>query len=341
MIELPVVRTSAIRAIASGAMVMRSSASAGLFGTGSGLAPAGAPPATLRRRAARSSSSVRAALRAVTGSETTDQRNKLGSFLSASAVNTCVPSGRSLGAMVIGTSNCGLKFSRTYSLESLRLTNTAIWPGRLGGSALAAAPGGRAVSFFTSGAAAGTVGASATALTASAGFSTGFDSVVLDSGVLDSGVFASSTFGASILAGSALAIAAVGASAFTSSDFVSEVASTFASPGLSSAFTLSLAETSVFVSSPADGAGAAAVSAFWLSVATVLLSADLISAAAVSAALAAGSDFGASALVSAFDVSLAGWTLAADDVASDMATTALIAGSAPPASAVWVCSRNG
>src|SRR6267142_2271111 len=336
MIELPVVRTSAIRAIASGAMVMRSSASAGLFGTGSGLAPAGAPPATLRRRAARSSSSVRAALRAVTGSETTDQRNKLGSFLSASAVNTCVPSGRSLGAMVIGTSNCGLKFSRTYSLESLRLTNTAIWPGRLGGSALAAAPGGRAVSFFTSGAAAGTVGASATALTASAGFSTG-----LDSGVLDSGVFASSTFGASILAGSALAIAAVGASAFTSSDFVSEVASTFASPGLSSAFTLSLAETSVFVSSPADGAGAAAVSAFWLSVATVLLSADLISAAAVSAALAAGSDFGASALVSAFDVSLAGWTLAADDVASDMATTALIAGSAPPASAVWVCSRNG
>ena len=169
---------------------MRSSASAGLFGAGNGLASA--PPATLRRRAARSSSSVRAALRAVTGSETTDQRNRLGSFLSASAVNTCVPSGRSLGAMVIGTSNCGLKFSRTYSLESLRLTNTAIWPGRLGGSALAAfsAPGSRAASFFTSGATAGAAGASATALTGSAGFS-----AALDSAGLDLGVLASSTFG--------------------------------------------------------------------------------------------------------------------------------------------------
>ena len=61
----------------------------------------------------------------------------------------------------------------------------------------------------------------------------------------------------------------------------------------------------------------------------------------LSAALAAGSDFGVSALASALDVSPAGWTLAADDVASDMVTTALIAGSGPPASAVWVCSRNG
>ena len=42
-----------------------------------------------------------------------------------------------LATQGIGTSNCGLKLSRTYSFESLRLTNTAIWPGRRGGSALA------------------------------------------------------------------------------------------------------------------------------------------------------------------------------------------------------------
>src|SRR5437588_10745035 len=218
-------------------MVMRSSASAGLFGTGSALASAA--PAILRRRAARSSSSVRAALRAVTGSETTDQRNRLGSFLSASAVKTCVPSGRSLGAMVIGTSNCGLKFSRTYSLESLRLTNTAIRPGRLGGSALAAlsAPGRRAVSFFTSGATAGAAGASATALTGSADFSAALDSAGLDSAGLDSEVLDSE-----VLASSTLVIAAVAASALTASDFVSELASAFVSPDLSSAFTLSPAD---------------------------------------------------------------------------------------------------
>src|SRR5215213_4139832 len=190
---------------------MRSSASAGLFDTGSGLASAEAPPATLRRRAARSSSSVRTALRAVTGSETTDQRNRLGSFLSASAVNTWVPSGRSLGAMVIGTSNCGLKFSRTYSLESLRLTNTAIWPGRLGGSALAAlsAPGSRAASFFTSGATAGAAGASATALTGSAGFSAALDSEGLDSEDLDSEDLDSEGLDSGVLDSVILEIAAV------------------------------------------------------------------------------------------------------------------------------------
>jgi len=105
------------------------------------------------------------------------------------------------------------------------------------------------------------------------------------------------------LASSTLVIAA---SAFTASDFVSELALTLVSTGLSSAFTLSLA-----------------------------LSADLTSAAL----LAAGSDFGASTFASAFDVSLAGGMLAADGVASD--TTAFIAGSAARASAVWVCSRNG
>src|SRR4029450_6207090 len=105
---------------------------------------------------------------------------------------------------------------------------------------------------------------------------------------MDAGVLASSTFGASVLAGSAWAIAAVGASAFTSSDFVSELASTFAPPGLSSAF---VAETSVFVSSLA------------------------------SAALAAGSDFGASALASAFDVSLAGWDPGGGGGVAGMGTT--------------------
>ena len=63
---------------------------------------------------------------------------------------------------------------------------------------------------------------------------------------------------------------------FASSDFASELASTFASPGLSAAFTRSPAETSVLVIS------------------------------LVSAALVSGSDFGASAVASAFDVSPAG-----------------------------------
>src|SRR6185369_8408049 len=174
----------------------------------------------------------RAALRAVTGSENTDQRNRLGSFLSASAVKTCVPSGRSLGAMVIGTSNCGLKFSRTYSLESLRLTNTAICPGRRGGSALAAlsAPGRRAASFLASGATA--AAGAATALAGSAGLST---------------ALVSSALGPSILDGPTLAAAAEGASVFACSGVVS----TFASP--------------------ADGAGAIASSTFLPSVATVLV----------------------------------------------------------------------
>jgi len=67
----------------------------------------------LRRCEERSSSSFTAALRAVTGSDTTDQRNRLGSLLSTFAVNTCVPSIRSLGLIVTGTSNSGAKFCRT------------------------------------------------------------------------------------------------------------------------------------------------------------------------------------------------------------------------------------
>ncbi len=55
-------------------------------------------------------SSSRAAERAETGSDTTDQRSALESVLSSSAVKTCVPSGRSLAAIVTGTSNNGAKF---------------------------------------------------------------------------------------------------------------------------------------------------------------------------------------------------------------------------------------
>jgi len=121
---------------------------------------------------------VRVALRAVTGSEITDQRNRLGSFLSASAVKTCVPSGRSLGAMVIGTSNCGLKVLADVQLGILAAHEHRNLAGTPGGSALTAlsAPGRRAVSFFTSGATAGVAGASAVALTGSAGFSAALDS---------------------------------------------------------------------------------------------------------------------------------------------------------------------
>ena len=75
-------------------MVRRSSASAGLSGSGTGLAISTAP-AILRRRVARSSSSRRSAWR-VAGSETTDQCRTLASSLSASAVNTAFPAaGRS------------------------------------------------------------------------------------------------------------------------------------------------------------------------------------------------------------------------------------------------------
>jgi hypothetical protein len=49
----------------------------------------------------------------VTGSDTTDQCSTLASILSASAVKTCVPSGRSLGEIVTGTSYSGAKFCRT------------------------------------------------------------------------------------------------------------------------------------------------------------------------------------------------------------------------------------
>ena len=90
---------------------MRSSASAGLSGRGSAFTSAGMP-AIFRRREERPSSSFRIALR-LAGSETTDQRSLLASALSTSAVNTCVPSGRSLGAIVTGTSNSGEKFCRT------------------------------------------------------------------------------------------------------------------------------------------------------------------------------------------------------------------------------------
>ena len=112
-IEPPMVSASVMRAIASGGTVMRSSASAALFGAGSGFVSAGTTAAPLRRREARSSSSFFWALRAVTGIESTDQRSRFGSFLSTSAVNTCVPNRRSLGAIVTGTSNTGLKFCRT------------------------------------------------------------------------------------------------------------------------------------------------------------------------------------------------------------------------------------
>ena len=133
---------------------MRSSASAGLFGAGNGLASAGAPPATLRRRAARSSSSVRAALRAVTGSETTDQRSRLGSFLSTSAVNTCVPSIRSLGAIVIGHVEQRREILPHVELAILAADEHRDLAGDACGSGFAAAfstPGRRDGSFFASG----------------------------------------------------------------------------------------------------------------------------------------------------------------------------------------------
>ena len=131
---------------------MRSSASAGLFGTGSGLASASRP--SCGARAARSSSSSAPRCGRVTGSETTDQRNRLGSFLSASAVKTCVPSGRSLGAMVIGTSNSGAKFCAHVELGILAAhehRDLAGTPRRFGLGGAFSAPGRRAVSFFTSG----------------------------------------------------------------------------------------------------------------------------------------------------------------------------------------------
>ena len=52
-------------------------------------------------------------LKDVTGIDTTDQCSRLASPLSVCAVNTWVPSGRSLGAIVTGTSNNGAKFCRT------------------------------------------------------------------------------------------------------------------------------------------------------------------------------------------------------------------------------------
>ena len=54
------------------------------------------------------------------------------SSLSAKAVNTCVPSGRSGCANVTGASNTGSKPLRTNSLPSLRLMKTEIGPGLSG-----------------------------------------------------------------------------------------------------------------------------------------------------------------------------------------------------------------
>jgi hypothetical protein len=102
---------SVMRAIASAGIVRRSSASAGLSGSGAAcdlggardLAAAGSPLVVVAPLGAAGS----------TASVTTDQRRTLASFLSASAVKMWVPSGRSLGAMVTGTSNSGAKFCRT------------------------------------------------------------------------------------------------------------------------------------------------------------------------------------------------------------------------------------
>ena len=288
---------------------MRSSASAGLFTAGIGFTSTGAAPAVLRRFDERSSSSLRAALRAVTGSEITDQRNRLESVLSASAVNTCVPSIRSLGAIVTGTSNSGLKLARTYSFESLRLTKTAIWPVGFGSSALATL-GRRAASFLTSGA---TAGISATALAGSAGFSAGLVSTALVSTALGS-----STFGASALTGSAL----LGSGSVLASSVLAS--SDFASAGLSSAFT-PLAESSVLAASSAlsPSFSAAPVSTGLLSVAAL----SVIFAGVASASALTGSDFGASGFASA---------LAAEGVAS-LIVTGVLAGIELLASAVRVC----
>jgi len=80
-------------------MVMRSSASAGLFDAGTGLVSAGMAPTALRRCETRSSTSLFCALRAETGSDTTDQRSRLGLLLSLGREHV-VPSKRSLGAIV-------------------------------------------------------------------------------------------------------------------------------------------------------------------------------------------------------------------------------------------------
>ena len=53
------------------------------------------------------------AYRATAGIDTTDQCSRLASSLSVCAVNTWVPSGRSLAAIVTGASNSGAKFCRT------------------------------------------------------------------------------------------------------------------------------------------------------------------------------------------------------------------------------------
>lgn len=104
MIELPFESASVMRVIASAGIVIRSNASAGLSGSGTGLVSAAL--AAWRRREV-CSSSRRLAL--CWGSEITDQCRTLTSFLSASAVKIWVPNERSLGAIVTGTSNSGAK----------------------------------------------------------------------------------------------------------------------------------------------------------------------------------------------------------------------------------------
>src|SRR5436190_10907105 len=190
--------------------------------------------------------------------------------------------------MVIGTSNCGLKFSRTYSLESFRLTNTAIWPGRLGGSALTAlsAPGRRAVSFFTSGATAGVAGASAVALTGSAGFSVALDSAGLASGVLASGILVSST----------LVIAAVGASTFTASDLASALASAFLSSAATVPVSVDLMSGAAVSIAGSDCVASGFASAFGASLAGRTLAADGVASDMVTTPLIAGNALLASAV---------------------------------------------
>src|SRR5262249_10729784 len=66
------------------------------------------------------------------GIDTTFQRSVVLSSLTAKAVKTWVPSGRSGSSNVTGASNTGSKPLRTNSLPSLRLMNTEIGPGLSG-----------------------------------------------------------------------------------------------------------------------------------------------------------------------------------------------------------------
>src|ERR1700694_4295377 len=312
MIEPPVESASVIRAIASAWIVRRSSAWPGLSGTGNGLISTA--PAILRLREARSSSSRRPAYRDGAGSETTDQCRTLASPLSTCAVNTCVPSGRSLGAIAIGTSNSGAKFCRAYSFESLRLMNTDICPVRFGAATVAgtgfeasfARSGTRACSFFTV-----TLGL-ISALTLSPGFS------------LDLGA---SAFGGSALTSSALA-------------------SSLVSAAFSSGFRLPVAVASTFAASTLVCTGACASSAFLPSLSDASVSADFASSdfTSVPAASLSPAETTSAMIDGAPSVAAEGFSrggaLPPDGAASDIVTEAFVGGNAPLASAVWVRSRN-